>query len=162
MVDNIYRRGVLWDEDFMEVLEEGKVYIDDDNLPVPYNFPFLGQQASEQIVFEDYFGHNGLCYRSMEKFNNTCAVDNFQRLIFGNIQSPENFTGNPKIFSQPTSSQESLNTQINIYIYIAHHLRGQFHRPISHIRPSINKGFWPATDNDEILAALLQHEEENF
>ena len=31
-----------------------------------------------------------------------------------------------------------------------------------HIRPSINKGFRPATDNDAILAALLQHKEDNF
>ena len=36
----------------------------------------------------------------------TCAVDYLQRLIFGNSQSPENFTGNPKIVNQPTSSQE--------------------------------------------------------
>ena len=39
----------------------------------------------------------------------TFVVDNFQRLRFGNSQSPDKFTGNPK-------------TQINIYIYIAHHL----------------------------------------
>ena len=39
---------------------------------------------------------------------NTCAVDDFQRLRFGNSQSPEKFTGNPKIFSHPISSQESL------------------------------------------------------
>ena len=32
----------------------------------------------------------------------------------------------------------------------------------THIRPSINKGFRPATDNDTILAVLLQHEEDNF
>ena len=38
----------------------------------------------------------------------TCAVDNFQRLIFGNSQSPDKFTGNTKKFSHPTSSQESL------------------------------------------------------
>ena len=30
------------------------------------------------------------------------------------------------------------------------------------MRPSINEGFRPATDNDAILAALLQHEEDNF
>ena len=41
----------------------------------------------------------------------TYRVDDFQRLRFGNSQSPDKFTGNPK-------------TQINIYIYIyiAHHL----------------------------------------
>ena len=38
----------------------------------------------------------------------TCAVDNFQRLIFDNSQSPNMFTRKPKIVSQPTSSQESL------------------------------------------------------
>ena len=32
----------------------------------------------------------------------------------------------------------------------------------THIRPSTNKGFWPATNNDAILTALLQHEEYNF
>ena len=32
----------------------------------------------------------------------------------------------------------------------------------THLRPPINKGFLPATDNDTILAALLQHEEDNF
>ena len=31
-----------------------------------------------------------------------------------------------------------------------------------HISPSINKGFWPATDNDAIPASLLQHEEDFF
>ena len=35
-----------------------------------------------------------------------CEVYNFQRLIFGNSQSPDRFTGNPKIVSLPTSSQE--------------------------------------------------------
>ena len=32
----------------------------------------------------------------------------------------------------------------------------------THIRPSINEGFRPATNNDAILVALLQHEEDNF
>ena len=38
----------------------------------------------------------------------TCAVDNFQLLIFGNSQSPDKFTGKPTIVSHPTSSQEIL------------------------------------------------------
>ena len=38
----------------------------------------------------------------------TCAVDDFQRLRFDNSQSPDKFTGKPKIVSHPTSSQESL------------------------------------------------------
>ena len=32
----------------------------------------------------------------------------------------------------------------------------------THIRPSINKVFQPATDNDAILAVLLQPEQDNF
>ena len=49
-----------------------------------------------------------------------CAVDNFQRLRFGNSRSPDKFTRKHK-------------TQIivYVYIYIAHHLRGQWHIPIS-------------------------------
>ena len=38
----------------------------------------------------------------------TCAVDDFQRFIFGNIRSPNKFTGKPKIASHPKSSQEIL------------------------------------------------------
>ena len=43
-------------------------------------------------------------------FNGTgmWSVENFQRLIFGNSQSPDKFTGKPKIVSLPTSSQESV------------------------------------------------------
>ena len=88
----------------------------------------------------------------------TCAVDDFQHLRFGNSQSPVKFTGKPK-------------TQINIYIYIAHHLPINEVNGITqyllrqrkhHIRQSINRGFWPAADNDAILTALFQHEEDNF
>ena len=38
----------------------------------------------------------------------TCAVDDSQRLIFGNSQSPDKFTGKTKTVSHLTSSQESL------------------------------------------------------
>ena len=38
----------------------------------------------------------------------TSAVDDFQRLRFGNSQSPNKFTGKPKIVSHPKSSQERL------------------------------------------------------
>ena len=87
----------------------------------------------------------------------TCAVENSQRWKFGNSQSLDKFTGKPK-------------TQINIYIYIAHHLtiyevNGTAISPDIkniHIQSSINKGFWPATDNDAILAELLQPKEDNF
>ena len=49
-----------------------------------------------------------------------CAADNYQRLRFSNSRSPDKFTGKRK-------------TQIIIYvyIYIAHHLRGQWHSSIS-------------------------------
>ena len=53
------------------------------------------------------------------------TLDDFQRFIFGNIQSSENFTGKPKSVSHPTSSQEILKQQINVYIYIVHHIRGK-------------------------------------
>ena len=45
-----------------------------------------------------------------------CMVDNFQRLRFGNSRSPDKFTG-------------KLKTEINIYvyIYIVHHILGQWH-----------------------------------
>ena len=84
----------------------------------------------------------------------TCAVDNFQRLRFGNSQSPDKFTGKPKIVSHPTSSQESVK-KINVYIYIAHHLQGKLHSPIS-------RKVFPCHHNDAIVAALLQHNEDNF
>ena len=38
----------------------------------------------------------------------TCAVDDFQHLRFGNSQSPDKFTGKPKIVSHPTISKERL------------------------------------------------------
>ena len=88
----------------------------------------------------------------------TYAVDNFQHLVFGNSQSPDKFTGKPK-------------TQINIYIYITHHLTiykvngtSQYlpRQKKTHIRPYINKGFQPATDNYAIFAALLQYEVDRF
>ena len=62
-----------------------------------------------------------------------CAVDNFQRLIFGNSQSPENFKRKPEIVSLPTSFTGKCKIQINVYvyIYIEHHLRGRWHSPIS-------------------------------
>ena len=54
----------------------------------------------------------------------TSAVDNFQNLGFDNSQSPDKFTGKPKIFSHPTISQERLKhksmftfTLLTIYPY---------------------------------------------
>ena len=39
---------------------------------------------------------------------NNRAVDNFQRFIFGNSQSPDKFIGKPKIVSHPKISQKIL------------------------------------------------------
>ena len=86
-----------------------------------------------------------------------CSIDNFQCLIFGNSQSPNKFRGNPKIFSIMKASQESLKhksifmftfTLCNIY-----EVNGT---------SQYLKMCWPATDNNANLAALLQHEEDNF
>ena len=60
-----------------------------------------------------------------------CVIDDFQHLRFGNKKSSDKFTGNPKKVSYPTSPQEGLKQQINIYIYIAYRLRGQWHSPVS-------------------------------
>ena len=62
-----------------------------------------------------------------------CAVDNLRCLMFFNSQSPENFTGKPKIVSFPDKFTGKRKTQINvyIYIYIAHHLQGQWHSLVS-------------------------------
>ena len=57
-------------------------------------------------------------------------VEDFQRLIFVNIQSSNMFEGKYKSFSHLTSSQESLKQRINIYIYISYNLWGQRHIPI--------------------------------
>ena len=101
----------------------------------------------------------------------TCGVDDFQCLRFGNSQSPNKFTGKPKIVSHPTSTQESLKHKSTLTftlrtIYPSTRSVAQPDispdRENAHIRPSANKGFRPATDNDAILAALLQHEEDNF
>ena len=73
-----------------------------------------------------------------------CALDDFQCLIFENSQSSNKFTGKPKIFSDPTSSQKSLKQQINVYIYITHRLHGQWHSPI-----------YPQTWKNTLLGKLL-------
>ena len=101
----------------------------------------------------------------------TCVVYDFQHLIFGNSKSPDKFTGKPKIANHPTISQESLKHKSTFKFKlrtIYPSTRSMGHPDISpdskntHIRPSINKGFWPATNNDAIIAAFLQHKEDNF
>ena len=73
-----------------------------------------------------------------------CAVDNFQPLGFGKSWSPDKFKGNCK----KKSLFMFTFTLRNIYeVYgIARYL----------------EIFSPATDNDAIISALLQHQEENF
>ena len=108
----------------------------------------------------------GLCTYPTETFHFTyhpfngpemCAVDNFQRSIFGNSQSPEKFTGKPKIVSLPTSSQESVQQKYthtftfklcNIY---------EINSTDQYLRSCC-----PVTNNDSILVLLLQHEDDNF
>ena len=76
-----------------------------------------------------------------------------------------------EIFSDRTSSQESLKhkstfTFILWTIYLSP--RSMAQPDISpdskntHIRASINEGFWTANNNDAILATLLQHKEDTF
>ena len=101
----------------------------------------------------------------------TCIVDDLQRLRFSNSQSPDKFKGKPKIVSHPTSSQDSLK-QKSTFTFTLRTIypstRSMAHPDISldrkntHIRPSTNEGFRPTTDNNAILAALLQHKEDNF
>ena len=103
---------------------------------------FLQIKLQQITVQEHIFGdfalapiNFSLCASPTDTFSFTyhpiCEVNDFQRLIFGNSQSYGKFTGKPKIVSHPTSSQESLKQQIKVYIYIAHHLRGQWHIHIS-------------------------------
>ena len=72
-----------------------------------------------------------------------CAVYNFQRLIFGNSPSPGKFTGKPK------KSRFTL-TFILCTIYKVN-VVAQYLEMCS-----------PTTDNNVIIAALLQHQEDNF
>ena len=79
---------------------------------------FFLQTQMQQITLEEHiFGEFtpvhltfGSCTSPSALFPSpiTCAVDYFQRLRFGNSQSPDKFTGKPKIFSHPKNSQESL------------------------------------------------------
>ena len=78
---------------------------------------FIQAQLQQITVKEHIFGEFvlvnltfGSCTSPTENIfsRTTCAIDNFQRLIFVNSQSCDKFTRNPKIVSHPTSSQESL------------------------------------------------------
>ena len=86
-----------------------------------------------------------------------CAVENFQGFIFGNSRSPNKFIGKPKIVSLTTSSQEILKHKSMLtFTFIL--------RTIYEVNDTAQyiERFSPATNNDAILAALLQHEEDFF
>ena len=108
---------------------------------------FLQTQLQHFTVKEHIFGKFtlanltfGLCTSPTEYFPFTyhplnvhtmCVVDGLQRLRFVNSQSPDKFTVNTKIVSHLTSLQEIPKHQINVNIYIVHHLLGKWHSPIS-------------------------------
>ena len=71
-----------------------------------------------------------------------CAVDNFQRLIFGSL---------------PTSSQESVIQKSTFTFTFTLRTIYEVNGTARYIERC-----WPATDNDAILATLLQHNEDNF
>ena len=86
-----------------------------------------------------------------------CLVDNLQRLIFVNSQSPNKFTGKPKIFRLPTSLQESIkhkSTFMFTFIF----------RTIYEVNDTALylERFLTTTNNNAILAILLHHKEDNF
>ena len=82
-----------------------------------------------------------------------CAVDNFQRLRFGNSRSPDNFAGKPKIVSSQESLKQKSMFAFTFTLRIIYDVNGT---SLYLERCS------PATDNDAIIAVLLQHEEDNF
>ena len=85
-----------------------------------------------------------------------CVLDYIQHLIFFNIQSSNKFKGKPKIVSH--YSQESLKQQINIYINIAHHPRGQRHIPVSpqtEYIPFLDSNSFPVTCPTYIRSSCL-------
>ena len=86
-----------------------------------------------------------------------CAVDNFQRLRFGNSQSPDKFTGKPKIVSFLTSSQDSVKQKSMFMFTVTSRTIYKVSGTARYI-----KMCWPASNNNTILATLLQDEEDNF
>ena len=116
---------------------------------------FLQTQLQQITVQEHIFGDFALahltfgsCTSPTENFPFTyhpsnrcamCAVDYFQQLRFGNSQSPDKFTGKPYI-------------KMNVYIYIAHHLQGQWHSLIS-----TQKAKTPFSDSYSCHMTCLNH-----
>ena len=85
-----------------------------------------------------------------------CAVDNFQPLIFGNNQSPDKLTGKPKIASLPKILQESVKQKSTLTFTFTLRTIYEVNGTARYLERC-----WPATDNDTIIAALLQYEEGN-
>ena len=82
-----------------------------------------------------------------------CAVYYFQRLRFGNSQSPENFTGKPKIVSSQENLKHKSTFKFTFTLRTVYDVNGT---ALYLERCS------PATDNYAIIDALLQHEKDNF
>ena len=66
MMKKIDWRGVLRDGYVIKVQSEGQIYIEGNNLHTADNLPVpeSGAQAAH-IIFNDKFGHNGLCHSRM-------------------------------------------------------------------------------------------------
>ena len=78
----------------------------------------------------------------------TCRVDNFQRLRFGNIQSPKKFTGKPKITSHQKSSQERLKHKSTFTF--------TFRTVYSYMRSTAQLNIYPYSKNTYIYTAIYQ------
>ena len=85
-----------------------------------------------------------------------CKVVNFQRLRFDNSQSPDKYTGKPKIVSLPKNSKEGVKKRTFMFTFIL--------RTIQKVNVTAQyiERCWPATNNNSIISILLQHEEDNF
>ena len=74
-------------------------------------------------------------------------------------QSPDKFTGKPKMASLPTSSQESVKHKWMFTFTFTLTLRTIYKVNDTAQYP---KRCWPATNNNAIIDTLLQHKEDNF
>ena len=78
------------------------------------------------------------------------AVDNFQRLIFGNSQLSKKFTGKPKIVSLPTSSRESVKHKSTFTFTLTLRTIYDFNGIDQYLERC-----WPANDNYTIIAEFF-------
>ena len=114
---------------------------------------YFGEFALAHLTF-------GWCTSPTDNFPFTyhnCAVDYFQRFIFSNSQSPEKFTGKPKIVSLLTSSQESIKHKLTFTFTFT--LRTIYE---VNVKSWYLERYSPATDNEAIFAILLHHQEDIF